>query len=76
MLVGTLDLTIIVVYFAVVLAIGYVSMGKIKGFEDYAVAGRRLPIVFLFATMAATAAAHVEPLTRFDGVACSLDRIP
>ena len=55
MLVGTLDLTIILIYFAVVLAIGYVSMGKVKGFEDYAVAGRRLPVVFLFATMAATA---------------------
>jgi SSS family solute:Na+ symporter len=64
MLVGTLDLTIILVYFAVVLAIGYVSMGKIKGFEDYAVAGRRLPIVFLFATMAATATGGAATIGR------------
>ncbi len=64
MLVGIVDLTIILLYFGVVLAIGYVSMRKIHGFEDYAVAGRRLPIVFLFATMAATATGGAATIGR------------
>lgn len=64
MLVGPLDLGIIALYFIVVLAIGYVSMRKVKGFEDYAVAGRRLPIVFLFATMAATATGGAATIGR------------
>jgi SSS family solute:Na+ symporter len=64
MLVGTVDLTIIVAYFAVVLFIGFVSMRRTKGFEDYAVAGRRLPVVFLFATMAATATGGAATIGR------------
>ena len=64
MLVGIVDLTIILLYFGVVLAIGYVAMRKIHGFEDYAVAGRRLPIVFLFATMAATATGGAATIGR------------
>ncbi len=64
MLVGIVDLTIILLYFGVVLAIGYVSMRKTHRFEDYAVAGRRLPIVFLFATMAATATGGAATIGR------------
>ncbi|HXV64182.1 MAG TPA: sodium:solute symporter family protein [Vicinamibacteria bacterium] len=64
MLVGTVDLTIIVTYFAVVILIGFVSMRRTKGFEDYAVAGRRLPVVFLFATMAATATGGAATIGR------------
>ena len=40
MLVGAVDLGIILAYFGVVLFIGFVSMRKTRGFEDYAVAGR------------------------------------
>ena len=52
---GTLDLAVLLLYFAVVVGLGYAAMRKTKRFDDYAVAGRRLPVVFLFATMAATA---------------------
>ncbi|SFD88689.1 solute:Na+ symporter, SSS family [Lentibacillus persicus] len=44
-----------VVFFLIILVIGYYSYRKVNGFEDYAVAGRKIPIVLLFATMAATA---------------------
>lgn len=64
MLVGTVDLAIILLYFAVIVFIGYVSMRKVHGFEDYAVAGRRLPAVFLFATMAATATGGAATIGR------------
>ncbi|HSF18081.1 MAG TPA: sodium:solute symporter family protein, partial [Vicinamibacteria bacterium] len=64
MLVGTVDLTIILAYFTVVILIGFVSMRRTKGFEDYAVAGRRLPVVFLFATMAATATGGAATIGR------------
>lgn len=64
MLVGVLDLVIILAYFGVVLLIGLVSMRRTKGFEDYAVAGRKLPIVFLFATMAATATGGAATIGR------------
>ena len=64
MLVGPIDLGIVLLYFGVVLAIGYVSMRKTHGFEDYAVAGRRLPVVFLFATMAATATGGAATIGR------------
>ncbi len=52
---GVVDLVILLLYFVVVIALGYTAMRKTKRFDDYAVAGRRLPVVFLFATMAATA---------------------
>lgn len=64
MLVGTFDLAIIMAYFGVVIFIGYVSMRKVHGFEDYAVAGRRLPVAFLFATMAATATGGAATIGR------------
>lgn len=64
MLVGGVDLAIILVYFVAIVLIGYVSMRKIHGFDDYAVAGRRLPIVFLFATMAATATGGAATIGR------------
>ncbi len=51
---GGIDLTILMLYFVVVLGLGYIAMRQTKQFADYAVAGRRLPIVLLFATMAAT----------------------
>lgn len=49
------DITIMIAFFVIILGIGYFSYRKVNSFEDYAVAGRRIPIVLLFATMAATA---------------------
>ena len=51
---GTIDLSVLFLYFAIVIGLGYVAMRRTRHFADYAVAGRRLPIVLLFATMAAT----------------------
>src|SRR5699024_10269330 len=53
--VSGLDLFMMIIFFIVILLIGYFSYKKIENFEDYAVAGRSIPIVLLFATMAATA---------------------
>ena len=64
MLVSAFDVAIILGYFGVVIGIGYVAMRKIHGFDDYAVAGRRLPVVFLFATMAATATGGAATIGR------------
>lgn len=49
-----LDYAIIFLYFGVVLYIGYWSMKKVKNFDDYAVAGRGLPMSIFFAAIAAT----------------------
>ena len=64
MLVGVVDFSIICLYFGVVVGIGYISMRRIRGFEDYAVAGRHLPVAFLFATMAATATGGAATIGR------------
>ena len=55
MLIGGIDLFVVLIYFVVIVAVGYFSMKKVSSFEDYAVAGRSIPMVILFATMAATA---------------------
>lgn len=49
-----IDLIFLVVYFAGVLWIGYYTTKKVSGFDDYAVAGRNIPMALLFATIAAT----------------------
>lgn len=49
-----LDLTAVVVYFALVLVIGLQTARRIKSPEDFAVAGRRIVWPVLFATLAAT----------------------
>lgn len=53
--VSLLDLIVIVVYFLAILGIGFYSMKRVDSFDDYAVAGRGIPLALLFATMAATA---------------------
>jgi solute:Na+ symporter, SSS family len=49
------DLLLVIIYFIAILSIGYFSSKKIDSFDDYAVAGRKIPTALLFATMAATA---------------------
>jgi len=55
MAIGLFDISITLVYFLAILGIGYFSSKKIDSFDDYAVAGRKIPTALLFATMAATA---------------------
>lgn len=50
-----IDFGIVLIYFIAILAIGYASMKKVDNFDDYAVAGRSIPLALLFATLAATA---------------------
>ncbi|MGI6226508.1 MAG: sodium:solute symporter family protein [Peptococcales bacterium] len=52
--VSIIDLVIMIAYFIGILAIGYYSMKAITGFDDYAVAGRNIPMSLLFATVGAT----------------------
>lgn len=49
-----IDYTIIVLYFFIVIYIGYYCMRKVNSFDDYAVAGRGLPMAIFFAAIAAT----------------------
>lgn len=49
-----LDYVIIVLYFFVVVYIGWWAMHQVKNFDDYAVAGRGLPMSIFFAAIAAT----------------------
>ena len=49
-----LDYAIIILYFFVVVYIGYWAMKKVTNFDDYAVAGRGLPMSIFFAAIAAT----------------------
>lgn len=49
-----IDYTIIVLYFFIVIYIGYYCMRKVSNFDDYAVAGRGLPMAIFFAAIAAT----------------------
>lgn len=55
MQVSGIDFGIVVIYFLVILGIGMASMKKVENFDDYAVAGRSIPLALLFATLAATA---------------------
>ena len=41
-------------YLALMLVIGFYSMKQTDDFDDYAVAGRRIPASLIFATVAAT----------------------
>ncbi len=49
-----LDLVLIIGYFSAMLCIGVFSMKKIDDFDDYALAGRSIPMALVFATVAAT----------------------
>jgi SSS family solute:Na+ symporter len=62
--VGAIDLAVIILYFVLVLAIGYLSMRRVTSFDDYAVAGRSLPVALLFATMVATATGGAATIGR------------
>ncbi|WP_269410350.1 sodium:solute symporter family protein [Lentibacillus daqui] len=50
------DLIILLIYFVVVLWIGYYTMKKVSDFNDYSVAGRTMPFALIFATIGATLA--------------------
>ncbi|WP_239544174.1 sodium:solute symporter family protein [Virgibacillus halotolerans] len=56
MLISTFDLLLLIIYFLVVLWIGYYTMKKISTFSDYSVAGRTMPFALIFATIGATLA--------------------
>lgn len=49
-----LDYSILVLYLFVVVYIGWWAMQKVSNFDDYAVAGRGLPLSIFFAAIAAT----------------------
>ena len=49
-----LDYSIIILYFFVIVYIGWWSMQKVSSFDDYAVAGRGMPLAIFFAAIAAT----------------------
>jgi SSS family transporter len=51
----TMDLFIIALYFIVLLGAGYYASRKVKGMEDYAIAGRRLGYPLLLGTLIGTA---------------------
>lgn len=54
MAINYIDYSIILLYFFVVVYIGYYAMKKVSTFDDYAVAGRGLPMSIFFAAIAAT----------------------
>ena len=49
-----LDRAVVLVYFGLVIWMGFYTMSKVENFDDYAVAGRSVPTAILFATIAAT----------------------
>ena len=49
-----IDYSIIILYFFVVIYVGWWAMQKVSSFDDYAVAGRGLPLAIFFAAIAAT----------------------
>lgn len=49
-----IDYSIIILYLFVVVYIGWWAMKKVSNFDDYAVAGRGLPMSIFFAAIAAT----------------------
>jgi len=51
----TLDLVVIFLYFILLLGVGYYASRKVKGLEDYAIAGRRLGYPVLLGTLIGTA---------------------
>lgn len=54
MTLGWIDYSILLLYFVTVIYIGYWAMKKVSNFDDYAVAGRGLPMAIFFAAIAAT----------------------
>ena len=48
------NIAVMIGYLALMLAIGFYSMKQTDSFDDYAVAGRRIPAALIFATVAAT----------------------
>ena len=65
-------------YFALVMYLGYYSMKKVSNFDDYAVAGRSMPLPIFFAAIAAMialwfthATAGMQVLVGLIGFACS-----
>lgn len=54
--ISIIDLVILLLYFIVVLWIGYYTMKKVSNFDDYSVAGRTMPFALIFATIGATLA--------------------
>src|SRR5690625_410685 len=56
MLISGFDLSLLIIYFLLVLWIGYYTMKKVSTFNDYSVAGRTMPFALIFATIGATLA--------------------
>lgn len=50
-----IDIAVVILYFCVLLLIGYLASRKIKGSEDYAIAGRRLGYPVLIGALIGTA---------------------
>ena len=50
----SIDYIIIAAYFVLVTYLGYYAMKRVSNFDDYAVAGRSLPMPVFFAAIAAT----------------------
>ena len=48
------DYLVIAAYFVTVMYLGYYAMKKVSSFDDYAVAGRSMPLPIFFAAIAAT----------------------
>lgn len=55
MVLSTIDIVIIALYFIVIIGIGFFAMRRVKTNEDYLVAGRRLSFPLFFGCMAAMA---------------------
>lgn len=49
-----IDIAVVAIYFLIVIYIGVWAMKKVKDFDDYAVAGRGMPMPIFFAAIAAT----------------------
>ena len=54
--IGGFDIFVVLIYLAIVLFIGYLSMKRISSFDDYTVADRSMPMALIFATVGATLA--------------------
>jgi SSS family transporter len=52
---STADLVVLALYFLLLIAIGYYASRKVKGLEDYTIAGRRLGYPVLLGTLIGTA---------------------
>ena len=52
--IGSLDRGIVVVYLALTLGVAVVVSGRIRSFDDFLIAGRRLPLPLLVCTLVST----------------------